>query len=77
MIEEKIGMEVNWEIKYVIGTEQRNFMNGGLREPILHTDYRMILAEICGEGVTRNKRHRWGRTWWPVWRIIHSPQLER
>ena len=52
-------------------------MNAGLREPRLHMDHRMILAEIHGEGAMCNKRYRQGITWWPIQRIIHRPQTEQ
>ena len=71
------GRQVMGRGEYLIGMSRGYFMNLGLREPRLHIDHRMMLAEIRREGVTRNKRYRWGRIRWPIRRSIHRPQPER
>ena len=45
---------------------QAKFSDVGLREAILHTNHRMVLTVLRGEGALRNHRYQQGRTLWTI-----------
>ena len=42
---------------YILGTEQGDFTNAGMREPSIHTDYMMMVVVIHREGAAHNRRY--------------------
>ena len=47
---------------YIIGTDRRDFYNVCIREPRVSTDHRMILDELKGSRVRRNRKYFKGNT---------------
>ena len=47
---------------YIIGTDRRYFYNVCIREPRVSTDHRMILDELKGSRVRRNRKYFKGNT---------------
>ena len=52
-------------------------MKAGLREPRIHTEHSIMLADIRRYWAMRNNRYIQGRTQWPICRSIHRPQSEQ
>ena len=50
------GRKVTDRGDYVLSTDRHNFSNAGVREAKLHTDQRMVLVVLRGEGVLRHCR---------------------
>ena len=61
---------------YIIGFNFRYFYNFSIREPIVFTYHRMILAELWGGGVRRNIRYHRGRVIWPIAAPKRGPMRE-
>ena len=46
---------------YILSTYRQSFSDTGLREARIHTDHRMVLAVLQGEGSLRNRIYVGGR----------------
>ena len=51
---------------YVLGMRIHIFFNAGIREAQMHTDHRMVLSELRGEGAQHNVAYLLRRRFWSI-----------
>ena len=51
---------------YILRSDRDDFNKAGVQDYRLHTDHRIVLAVIRGEGSRKNHRYRMVRTKWPL-----------
>ena len=56
------GMTVTGKGDYILGSDRDDFTKAGVRESRHHTDHRMVLEVLRGEGSRQNLRYVGGRT---------------
>ena len=61
---------------YILSSDKDSFFKAGVQEARLHTDNRMVLAVLRGEGAPQNCRYIVGRKRWPLAVPMVRPNTE-
>ena len=70
------GLQVTGRGNYILSSDRNIFLNTGVREARIFTEYWMVLAVLQGNGDLRNRRYVVSSTQWPLEALSVRPQIE-